>query len=121
MLYLHFFIGNLGFIFCKEPIYILCHFFLTRWVKFVEIPFFVASIGILVFCQLHALQESFHSLFCFLTFFIKPSVLCVYHFNVIDFINFKFLDLYFCVLIKKFTCYLKKKEIVILMYIYKDK
>ena len=89
--------------------------------KFVEIPFFVASIGILVFCQLHALQESFHSLFCFLTFFIKPSVLCVYHFNVIDFINFKFLDLYFCVLIKKFTCYLKKKEIVILMYIYKDK
>lgn len=75
--------------------------------KFVEIPFFVGAIGILIFCQLHALQESFHSLFCLLTLFITASVLCVYHFNVINFINRKFLDLYFCVLIKKFTCYLK--------------
>ena len=75
--------------------------------KFVEIPFFVGAIGILIFCQLHALQESFHSLFCLLTLFITASVLCVYHFNVINFINLKFLDLYFCVLIKKSFSHLR--------------
>lgn len=112
MLYLHFFIGNLGFIFCKEPIYILCHFFLTRWVKFVEILFFVGATGILIFCQLHALQESFQSVLS--SNFVYNS-LC-FMFIILMWLTLLILNSWVCT----FVSWLRNL-LVILMYIYKDK